>query len=156
MHLLAQPGDALLYSTNDQVDYGIELKTGGPVAHIEIYEGNEFSLASRNGVGVNRYSYRVDGLTAILRPMGVLDIEAATAWFETVKGEAYDWEGLFNFYRVDNKPTPSKLFCSSFATLWYRQTGIVPFAPEWPADKISPRDFLTSPTFQWIWHGFTL
>lgn len=145
-----QSGDSILYSTSDLVDGLIEDHTGGPVAHIEVYEGQGQSVASRNGLGVNRYPLRTVGAIYVLRPNVDVDVVAATEWFETVKGEGYDWVGLLNFFRPGETVTPHELFCSAFGCLWYRAGKANLFHPSWYANKLSPVDYLKVPGFTWV------
>lgn len=141
---LLKPGDVLLYNAPSLVDWVIDTKTGSDVAHVEVYFGEGQSLASRNGIGVNAYALRTDGLVYVRRPKTFFDQTTAGQWFETVRGEGYNFLGLLQF---DNIPLnqPNHLFCSAFATLLLRSAGVEVFAPDFPAGKVSPRDFKLSP-----------
>lgn len=128
----------------------------GPAAHVEIYEGNGQSLASRNGVGVNRYPFRAEGLMAVLVPKTILDttndfIDRFTAWFETVKGDAYDWNGLAGFAVDSVKQQKDHWFCSAFVAKGCEMAGFPVFNPLWSPSLITPSDFLKSAALRWQW-----
>ncbi len=144
-----EPGDLLGYADPSFVDFNIELFTAGPLAHVEIYVGHGLSFASRNGIGVNLYPMRQDGLSALLRPnKELLDFDSAAAWVETVRGESYDFWGLLSAAIPGIVEQPKHLFCSAAATLWYRNATWDAAHPECPAVKITPVDFLKFAGFQ--------
>lgn len=152
-----KPGDALLYSSTDPVDWVIEHVTGGPVAHIEGYIGDSESVASRNGVGVGKYPLRLDGLVAVLRPPATFDLNNAMNWFEIVNGDGYDWQDLLpDFFSAENQQTPNRLFCSAFMTLWYTEGNFNAISPNWPANKVDPVDFLKTPALEHVLETFKL
>ncbi len=146
-------GDCLLYNTPwDFVDFLIRVKTWSPVAHVEIYRGNEQSFASRNGIGVNAYPLRLEGLVAVLRPHSVSDWSKAEDWFFRVaQGQKYDWLGLMCFTLAVKRGSQNRMFCSEFSTRFYRQAKTHAFNPHWDADKIAPGNNLMSPAFDWAW-----
>jgi len=146
------PGDALLYFSGDLFDWIVAVKTWTCVAHVEIYAGQGLSVASRNGRGVNRYPLRQAGICCVRRPVGHLDREAAREWFERkARGQRYDWLGLLCFTLAVRRGSRRRMFCSEFATRWYRAAGHVPFDSEWDADKVPPSFFLASPNFETVW-----
>jgi hypothetical protein len=133
----------------------IRTKTWSPVAHIEIALGDGRSYASRNGVGVNTWALRREGLAAILRPKGALSLVLAQAYERATQGQKYDFVGLMCFILAANKGSPDRMFCSEAARNWYRSAGFEPFSPQWSSDKVSPGMFLQSPLFDWVWtNGF--
>lgn len=145
-------GDCLIYFTPSLFGWLTAIKTWSKVSHCEVYAGQGMSLASRNGIGVNRYPYRSDGLVCVRRPIGVLDIESANNWFEAeARFQRYDWLGLFCFTLAAKHGHPRKMFCSEFATRWYRHASIQPFDPDWDADRVSPSMFLQTPVFETVW-----
>lgn len=146
-------GDCLLYYTHhDLVDFLIAFKTWTFVAHMEIYEGAGKSVASRNGIGVDRYDLRTKGLVGIRRPIGILDIEAATQWFETkARHQKYDWLGLAVYYLAARHGSPNRMYCSEFGTRWYRNAAFNPVDPDWDADRTPPMLYLPSTAFSWIY-----
>jgi len=149
---ILQPGDTILYFSKDLVDWIIALKTWTKVAHIEIYRGDQSSYASRNGIGVNIYPLRLDGVAAVVRPKLPLDWQAANLWFEThARGQSYDWLGLLCFTLARRRGEKGKMFCSEFATRFYRAARFDPFNPRWPADRVPPSFFLVSDAFEVIW-----
>jgi hypothetical protein len=149
---MLQPGDAILYFRHDFFDWIIALKTWTKVAHVEIYRGEQTSYASRNGIGVNAYPLRLDGVAAVMRPKQPLDLTAAGHWFEAhARGQPYDWMALLCFTLARRRGEKSKMFCSEFATRFYRAAGLAPFNPRWPADRVPPSFFLVSPAFEVIW-----
>lgn len=149
---LIQPGDCLLYGGSSLTDLIIEVKTWSIVAHVEIALDSGSSIASRNGIGVNKYAFRKEGLMFILRPKTTLRLDLGLRWFEDVaKGQAYDWLGLLCFTLAVKQGSPNKMFCSEFATNFYRACQLPIFNPYWPADKVSPGNLLTSPALDIIW-----
>lgn len=153
-------GDALLYYTKgDLVDWLIRTKTGMFPAHIENYIGNNRSVASRNGIGVNTYALRQAGLVAVLRPkiqpMNHINQEIAMGWFfSKACGQKYDFKGLLAFWFAKWKADPGRMFCSEFSTNWYRAGGFEPFSPDLDADHVAPGTFLVSGEFDHIWKNF--
>lgn len=113
------------------------------------------SVASRNGLGVNLYPFRRDGLAYVLRPLetyGPLSVDNAQSWFfRKAQGQSYDWLGLMCFTLAVKQGSPDKMFCSEFAARWYRAGGLRPFAEDYDADLIAPAQFLQSPAFEPVW-----
>lgn len=146
-----QNGDALLYTPSGIFGWIIAMKTWHKVSHVEVYSGDGFSVASRDGEGVGIYNYRADGLCAVLRPNGFYHHEAAMRWFDTVDGQKYDWKGILVFSMAVRQGAQDRMFCSEFATRLYRAGGLEPFQTDEDADHIAPFQFLTSPRFDRIW-----
>ncbi len=153
---LLKPGDCLLYGPTGFFGFLISIKTWHKIAHCESYVGDGFSVASRDGQGVNVYPFRLDDLTAVLRVRPDLNfkLDSALTWFlQSAKGQGYDWWGLLRFtwgsdYCRGNKN--NKQFCSEFLTRYYRAGGIDPFNHD-DADAIPPFMFMDSPCFDIIW-----
>lgn len=137
--LYLKPGDILLYRPAGIFGRLIQVKTWHPISHVEVYDGGKLSLASRDGLGVNRYDTRVDHLAFVLRPRVSLDLDKARAYFRTVQGRPYGWIDLLNFYGLPLRS--NGMFCSEFATLYLRAAGWNIF-PEDDADRVSPFQFL--------------
>ena len=149
---ILHPGDAILYYGHDFGSFLIALKTWTKVAHIEIYRGDQRSLASRIESGVNAYPLRLGGVAAVMRPKQPLDFQSADAWFETkARGHGYDWLGLLCFMLAGREGEKHKFFCSELATHYYRAAGLEPFNPRWPAVRVPPSFFLASPGFDAVW-----
>jgi hypothetical protein len=147
-----EPGDALLYRPNSVAGWIIAVKTWSPVCHVEIYTGGEMSVASRDGRGVNRYPLRWKQLAAVLRPAERFLLPAAEVWFEKrARGQKYDWLGLLCFTLAVKRGSPDRMFCSEFATRFYRQGGFQVVHRRWDADKVAPGSLLMSPAFEWVW-----
>ncbi len=147
-----QPGDCLLYgSAGTFIDWCIQTKTGGVHTHVEIWEGNGNSVASRNGIGVNRYPFRAAQLITVRRPLQPFDQQLATKYFLSVFGEGYDWIGLSSFWGIVTEDMPHRLFCSSFATAYYRNGNIDIFNKFVDQVKISPWDLNKTPALTTIW-----
>ena len=146
-----EPGDCLLYSPHDLFGYITCLKTWSPTCHCEVFAGLRESLASRNGIGVNRYSLRMKGLAAVLRPKGTLDWFAGLKWFESVRGQKYDWLGLFCFTLAVKQGAADKMFCSEFAKRLYHACKCDVIHENWDADKTAPGSYLQSIAFDWVW-----
>jgi hypothetical protein len=134
------PGDILLYASPDFVDDVIEWKTGDDVAHVEVYVGNSLSWASRNGIGVNEYPYRSNGLMYVRRPTMSFDLTKAKVWFEDgVKGLPYGFGDILAV--MDIKNNLKGIDCSHFASSLLEVAGCPQFTIEYPRNKITPRDF---------------
>jgi len=145
-------GDCLLYFENSLVDWIIAVKTYTRIGHIEIYSGANLSVASRNGIGVNRYQLRLDGLMAVRRPKGMVDYQAAEKWFcDEARGQRYDFKGLLCFTLAVKKGSPHEMYCSEFALNWYRHAGFEPFNPQQNPDKTPPSLFWVSSEFDTVW-----
>jgi cell wall-associated NlpC family hydrolase len=136
-----RPGDVLLYRPKGVFGWIIRLKTWHPIAHVEIYLGNQQSAASRDGVGVGLYPLRLEGLAHVVRPKLPFDAAKALAFTEGMKGTPYGWLDLLNFgsISIDTKG----IVCSPFVTLLLRDNGIPVFGDE-PANLVAPFQFLTS------------
>jgi hypothetical protein len=148
---LLQPGDLLLYAGRGLFSWVIRTKTWSDVSHLEVYDGGGFSLASRDGEGVERFPLRLNDLYAVLRPNAPFDFPAGRTWFATVRGQGYDWIGLLSFYfaRFRGKEN-GKQFCSEFATRFFRAAGLDLF-PRRDADAVAPGEFLSNPLLTLIW-----
>jgi len=147
-----RPGDTMLYFTRDVFDYVIAVKTWTKIGHVEIYTGGGMSVASRNGVGVNAYAVRWDGLCCVRRPKIVPDLEFANSWFNNyARGQKYDWLGLLCFMLAVRQGSRDRQFCSEFWTRWCRKAGIIPLNPDWDADRVPPAFCLVSPAFDTVW-----
>lgn len=137
-----QQGDVLLYGAKGLYGKIIALKTWHGVGHCEVYIGNGFSVASRDGQGVGRYAARLDDIKHILRPELPFDLSAALCWFyREANGQPYGWLDLLQFIglNINRKGT----ICSTFVVDWLRAGGIPIFNAE-PSTKIAPFQFLTS------------
>ena len=133
-------GDTLLYNKQSIVNDLIDLKTGDDVAHVEGYVGDGMSVASRNGIGVNIYPFRADGLKMVRRLAVPFDKERADQWFNSgIKGQPYNWAALGEFFNlsIDGQG----FICSVFWAWYLWHGGVYLFAPEYSLEKISPRDF---------------
>jgi len=144
-------GDCLLYTPSGFFGWLIALKTWHKVSHVEVYIGDGFAVASRDGKGVGIYNYRPDGLAAVLRPSGFYYHDGAMKWFSTVNGQKYDWKGILVFALAVKQGAKDRMFCSEFATRFYRAGGLEPFHPDEDADHIAPFQFLTSGKFDHKW-----
>jgi hypothetical protein len=158
---LIQPGDCLLYFADcSPVDWAIALKTWNKVAHVETYVGRGLSVAARNGLTVNLYPFRQDGLAVIRRPNQPFDLDKAFAWFDVpfdpvkrngIRGQGYDWKGLLCFTLAVAQGSPDRMFCSEFCTRFYEHGGLDVFAPDYDADKIAPAQFLQTAKLTTVW-----
>lgn len=152
------PGDILLYSKSDLFGWITRIKTFSPAVHIEMYEGQCMSLASRNGIGVNRYPFREAQLAAVLRPRQQINMAAVTKWFEKpfnkitgegVRGRPYGWLDLLRFCCI--KIPTFGWICSEFAALACVAGGLDVFAADYYAGTIDPGDFFLPSAFTWEW-----
>jgi len=133
------------------IDYAIALKSWTYVAHVELYRGEGWSYASRNGIGVNKYLLRTTDVAAVLRCRTPLNLEAIDRYFETVKGQKYDWLGLLCFTLAVKQGSPNKQFCSELWTNLQRAGFNEPFNSNWSADRTPPSFMLVTPTHETIW-----
>jgi hypothetical protein len=146
-----QCGDVLLYSGSGFFSRLIQMKTWSKYSHVEVFDCDDRCVASRDGIGVGRYPFRVDGLRVILRPLPKFDPAPARLWYATVEGQPYDWFGLLAFTSAKRQGKNNwKMFCSEFATRFLRSGGIDPFNG-YDADGIAPGEFMKSPTFVVVW-----
>jgi hypothetical protein len=148
---LLRPGDALLYRPSDFVGVCIALKTWTWLSHVEVYDGHCMSMAARSS-GVNRYPTRTDHLAYVLRPRARIDFPRAERWFnDTARGQGYDLKGFLCFYLAAKHGERNRMFCSEFATRWYRKAGMDPFSQWIDADHVAPAQFLQSAMFHTVW-----
>lgn len=132
-------GDILLYRPKGLFGQIIGIKTWHEIAHVEIYDGLHQSLASRDGLGVDRYSVRLSELAYVLRPKHPLDIGAGRRYFYKMKGTSYGWLDLLNFVGLPiNAPG---IVCSPFAAGFLRACGW-PVFPADPIERVAPFQFL--------------
>lgn len=159
---LLQPGDSLLYYGDTPpdvpgnkagfVDWGIGVKTGYQISHVEVYAGANLSLASRNGIGVNRYQFRSAGLVCVRRPIGILDLATANDWFAaSARGQKYDFKGLMCFYLAVKQGSHDRMFCSEFQLRYYRKASFQPVHCEIDADRTPPSMAWISEAFSTVW-----
>lgn len=137
--LYLKPGDTLLYRPAGKFGLLIAVKTWHRISHVEVYDGNLKSLASRDGLGVDRYPLRLSELAYVLRPQVKLDLEAGRKYFDSLKGTPYGWLDLANF--VGLPVDRGGIVCSPFATGFYRAAGWNIF-PTDPVNKVAPFQFL--------------
>lgn len=150
-----KPGDCLLYSPKKSSVFGwlISIKTWHRISHCECYIGDGYSAASRDGMGVNVYPVRLEGLNKVYRPKAEYKFSLAKAiqWFLLeAKGQKYDWIGLLRFtwgQPYVNGAKNNRQFCSEFLTRFYRAGGLDPFNDE-DADAVPPYLFSISPVFE--------
>ncbi len=154
-----EPGDICLYDTpGDLADDLIKI-LGGDVAHVEVFrrrtgEGDFFSWACRNGIGVGTYEFRADGLCYILRPpAGLFDPVKAQAYFETVNGEGYSWDEIAAFAHLPQLGLsgPNSLICSIFANRLELLAGVRCFPTTLDDRCIAPFDFRKVLGLKQVW-----
>ena len=141
---ILKPGDVLLYYTEDFVDRIIATHTGYRIGHVERYAGGGQSMASRNGIGVNIYPLRFDGLVMVREPIGPFNADKGWAWFNQapplpkIKGQPYDFEGLLTFTSLTTEGEEGKMFCSEFSINYDRACDFLPCNPSVPAYEMAP------------------
>lgn len=130
----------------------INVKTWSRFSHVEVYDGDGKSLASRDGKGVGRYKLRMEELAEVRRPTALnFCHETGSRWFNSVEGQKYDWLGLLCFTLAVRQGARDKMFCSEFATRFYRKSGLELFNPDDDADKIAPAQMHQTPTLTTVW-----
>lgn len=153
-------GDVLLYYDDILIDALIGFRTWSDVAHVEVYLGNGLSAASRNGIGVNVYPLRLLGLKYVRRPVETFNTEKAFTFARQMSGTPYGWLDLTEFYgglpkwamRLLRKVFKKVgLICSQFGDLILRASDVQAFSEDYPAGKVSPRDFLVTAALKTIW-----
>lgn len=151
-------GDVLLYSGTGVFSWGIKVKTWSRFSHVEVFDREGTTLASRDGRGVNRYVFTEKNLKAILRPKTppVLDVARGLEWFEReAKGQPYDWWGLFAFFAA--KAQGSKklaMFCSEFEARLFKKCGYALFLGD--SDAVSPGMNWSNPLLDLLWADASL
>lgn len=149
---ILQHGDCLLYfEWQSLVDWAIAIKTGYRIAHCEVYAGRGMSFASRNGIGVNRYRFRPDGLVCVRRPIRAFDFDAGEKWFDRMRGQKYDFLGLLCFYLAVKRGSKDRMFCSEFALRLYRSMQFNPVNPNIDADRMPPCLFWEIQELETVW-----
>jgi hypothetical protein len=150
---ILQKADCLVYRPQSAFGWVIAFKTWSYFSHVEIYMGDNMSGASRNGLGVNTYLLRTDGISCVLRPRPSLDFEGYRRWHNQVIGQRYDWIALLIFMLAVKQGAQDRMFCSEYAVRAYRAMGCKPFAEHWDADKTPPAMMYASPIFDVVWEG---
>jgi hypothetical protein len=148
---MLQPGDCLLYAPSDVFDWGVVLKTWTRVSHVEVFIGDSYSVASRNGKGVGKYPVRLDHVAAVRRPGPQFDLAAAMNWFGTVDGQKYGWRTLLSFVLLNNNPIEGHMICSEFTAGFYRAGKNPLFAADWPDYRTPPSLEVATPSLTTIW-----
>lgn len=147
-----RPADLLLYRPSDLVGWIIAVKTWSRFSHCEIYVGNDMAVGSRWPKGVQCYPLRKENLGAVLRPYSPPDMERGMQWFySSATGQGYDLLGLLCFTLAVRRGHPRKMFCSEFATRFYRHARLNVIAPHWDADRVAPGSLLMTPAFEAVW-----
>jgi len=153
-----QPGDILLYSKSDVFGLLTSFRTFSPAVHVEMFEGEAMSLASRNGIGVNRYPFRDAQLAAVLRPKQAINMADVKAWFEVpfnkitgegVRGRPYGWLDLLRFY--GKKIKTNGWICSQFVAKALSAGGLGVFASDYYCGTIDPGDYFIPWALEWKW-----
>lgn len=177
---ILEPGDLLVYGPKGWLDLfnqvTIRRTAWGYGCHVEIYHGPVVdkecldhhhgdgwfstsmrfaysSLASRNGLGIHTYPFRREQLIAVRRPINPINYNKARLWYHKVEGQKYDWLGLLCFTYAVRSGSKDRMFCSEFATRFYRHGGVSPVQDWMDADTVSPNDLLKSMSFRTIWEA---
>jgi hypothetical protein len=149
---LLRPGDILLYDRPGFFGYIIKRKRGERYTHCEVAVDAEHTVASRDGIGVGKYSLRLDGLAAIYCTDEPLNLDAGLEWFKTVNGQKYDWIGLLAFtWAKFRGRSNNRMFCSEFVVRFMRACGVDLFNGEMDADAVSPEMLSYSPRVRSVW-----
>ena len=150
---ILQPGDHLFYwNGHSLIDWAIAIKTYTRLGHVEIYNRNCETMASRNGIGVNYYPLRTEGLVSVRRPRVILDWEAGKYWFNnTARWQKYDFKGLLCYTLAVSQGSPRKMYCSEFGLRFDRQCSFQPVNPDVDADRCPPAMLWASGMFDTVW-----
>lgn len=150
---LLQPGDCILYRPVDVFDWAVALKTWTRVSHVEVYVGNRYSVASRNGKGVDEYPTRETDVAAVRRPGPDFDLERAMRWFDAcARGQKYGWRTLLSFALMNSSPVEGHMICSEFAAEFYKAGGLPLFASDWPSYRTPPSLEVATAALTTIWN----
>lgn len=145
-----KPGDIFLYGGHDLFSHVTMLITWSRAVHVEVYWEGAYSLASRNGEGVNRYPIRSQGLIAILRPRGELNIAAGRQWWwQKANRRPYGWLDLLQFINI--RIRTKGLICSEFAALLFDHLECPLFRPGYDRGAVAPAQFLQTVALDLIW-----
>ena len=87
--LFLKAGDLLLYQPVTMMETIWCGLTRRPIAHLEVYDGHRYSLASRRETGVGLYPMRLAHLAWVLRPAARLDVEAGRAFVDARRGMSH-------------------------------------------------------------------
>ncbi len=146
-----QPGDICLYFTpGNRVSEGIAFAEGvatmaGKVSHVEVYAGDRQSWASRDGIGVDLYPFRSDGLVTVRRPFGTFDEQRAAAEFAHLRHTPYgSLDNGDNLLQAGIDRGNGTMNCSHFASVLLEKAGVPQFDHDFDARYIVPADFLKS------------
>lgn len=158
---MLKPGDCLLYTRTPWrasklgwfFGMVINIKTWSRFSHVEIYKGGGYSMASRDGIGVDLFPLRVEQLAKVRRPGPAYSHSEAKAWFETVKGQKYDWLGLLCFTLAVKQGAQDKMFCSEYGVRHYRRGGLAVINPKIDADKASPAQLDMTTELEDVWEA---
>lgn len=149
---LLQPGDCILYRPVDVFDELVALKTWTRVSHVEIYIGDSYSVASRNGQGVDEYRTRETDVAAVLRPSSGFDLNKAMRWFDAcAQYQKYGWRTLLNFILLNTNPVEGHMICSEFVAEFYKAGGAPCFADNYPSYRVPPSYFVTTRQLTPVW-----
>ena len=136
-----KPGDILLYTPVGIFGKLISIKTWHRISHVEVYDGHQQSVASRDGIGVGRYPIRFSQLGYILRPQVPLNLSAGRAYFASLDGTPYGWAALLDFIDPTDLIKGKGIVCSPFAAGFLRACGWSVF-PADPVERVAPFQFL--------------
>lgn len=143
-----QPGDVLLYRPANIYGWLIRLKTWHSISHVELYLGNGWSSASRDGLGVGLYPLRTAQLAVVMRPRSPIDACKAWSYTRDHAGTPYGWLELLNFLGI---PVRGRgIVCSGWVTALLRYLDVKVFNND-PMDAIAPFQFLDSELLWEAW-----
>ena len=133
-------GDLLVFSRKGLFDWIIKIKTYNQATHCEVYIGDGFTVASRNGQGCARYPVDVNGLLCVLRPKLPFNVtKAMDSFWKNHNMRPYGWLVLCEFLLPGHVTLQSKgEFCSELLTNFCREGGLELFNPSIQADKVAP------------------
>ncbi len=150
-----RPGDIMLYRPKGVIGWLIASRTWSNWAHVEVYIGGGWSVASRDGVGVAQYPVRFSELGKVLRPIETPNFERGMDWFHAVAdGQKYDYLAILRFllpHFIKRDLDWDRQICSSLAVRFLRNCGINVVATDADADLVAPSDIAKSPATTLVW-----
>lgn len=150
-----KPGDILLYRPKGIIGWLIASRTWSNWAHVEVYVGAGWAVASRDGKGVAQYPVRWSELGKVLRPLETPQMDRGLDWFHAIAdGQKYDFLAILRFmlpHVITRDLDMTRQICSAFAVRFLRNCGVDIVATDCDADLVAPSDVAKSPATTVIW-----
>lgn len=150
-----KPADILLYRPKGFIGWAIAWRTFSNWAHVEVYVGGGWAVASRDGRGVAQYPVRFSELGRVIRPYETPNMVRGMDWFHAVAdGQKYDFLAILRFimpHWITRDLDLNRQICSAFAVRFLRNCGVDVVAKDCDADLVAPSDIAKSPATTLVW-----